>query len=341
LFKYSLSTGAFVPLAAQDAFPIGAAVENFSSALVGVLGPGAGSPSCLYKVSQTGTFQRIVNFSNFNYGVPTGDIALLPTGYILGTTNGDNSIIYSLSSTGIFKVKYFFDNQTQGLQPSSLTYAPDGKLYGTTTGGDVTYGPTIVSFDPDAFVQSSDPDSASEALATLFHFYSPYSAPGAGKGRPPLYAAGGIITGIVSVDTGGYSLFQFTPRTGSMAYTTIPLKNVDSVPTGYLIQSVTGTIVGLITDSSSGQAFSAPGTPPSPEIQGSSLTSCGVGNNFLVYGRYLLGATSVTINGTPAVFSVTSNGVLQVTVPVGASSGPIVITTPNGSVTSAFNFTVQ
>ena len=66
------------------------------------------------------------------------------------------------------------------------------------------------------------------------------------------------------------------------------------------------------------------------------------GTKILLWGRNLLGATSVTFNGTLAtqVTGTTSYSV-YVTVPAGATSGPITIATPNGSYTTTASFTIQ
>jgi hypothetical protein len=57
--------------------------------------------------------------------------------------------------------------------------------------------------------------------------------------------------------------------------------------------------------------------------------------------RLLLDVTSVTFNGLPASgVSVTSGQSAWVNVPTGATTGPVTITTPNGSYTTTQNFTV-
>jgi hypothetical protein len=57
-------------------------------------------------------------------------------------------------------------------------------------------------------------------------------------------------------------------------------------------------------------------------------------------GSYLAGATSVVFNGTAASYSVVSGSELSATVPAGASSGPISVTTPDGTATTTTPFTV-
>jgi hypothetical protein len=62
----------------------------------------------------------------------------------------------------------------------------------------------------------------------------------------------------------------------------------------------------------------------------------------ILWGNYLLGAKSVVFNGTPATsFRATSVRSVQVTVPPGATTGPVTITTAKGSYTTTNSFTVQ
>ena len=62
-----------------------------------------------------------------------------------------------------------------------------------------------------------------------------------------------------------------------------------------------------------------------------------------ILGTNLTGATSVTFNGTAAVFKVVSSSEITTTVPVGASTGFVTVTTPSGTLNSnvAFRVTPQ
>jgi large repetitive protein len=86
---------------------------------------------------------------------------------------------------------------------------------------------------------------------------------------------------------------------------------------------------------------------PKPQITIFSPTSAAVGTQVLLIGNYFIGASpalhgnGVSFNGVPATFMQRSNGYIVAKVPAGATSGPITVTTPNGTVTSTVSFTVQ
>ena len=60
----------------------------------------------------------------------------------------------------------------------------------------------------------------------------------------------------------------------------------------------------------------------------------------VILGTNLTGATSVTFNGVSAVFKVVSSSEITTTVPSGATTGKIQVTTPGGVLTSNVKFRV-
>ncbi len=80
---------------------------------------------------------------------------------------------------------------------------------------------------------------------------------------------------------------------------------------------------------------------PKPFVSLFSPTTGATGQPILLWGRNLLGATSVRFNGVAASpIAVNSTQAVSVAVPAGATSGPITITTPNGTFTTTTSFQV-
>jgi uncharacterized protein (TIGR03437 family) len=65
-----------------------------------------------------------------------------------------------------------------------------------------------------------------------------------------------------------------------------------------------------------------------------------VGAEILILGTDLTGATSITFNGTAATFTVASASEIKTTVPAGATTGTVEVTTLGGTLTSNTSFTV-
>lgn len=81
---------------------------------------------------------------------------------------------------------------------------------------------------------------------------------------------------------------------------------------------------------------------PAPTVSSFSPTDATVGTDIVVTGTNFTGATSVAFNGTNAPgYAVNSSTQITVAVPSGATTGPISVTTPGGTGTSASNFTVD
>ncbi|MGH2518660.1 MAG: IPT/TIG domain-containing protein, partial [Chloroflexota bacterium] len=159
--------------------------------------------------------------------------------------------------------------------------------------------------------------------------------PASGPVGTSVNVSGSGLTGATSVTLNGQTAAFVVASDTSLSLT---------VPSG----ASTGAI-GVTTPSgmaTSATDFTVTVTPPPPPpappaISGFSPTSGPVGTVLTLTGTGFTGATSVRFNGTAATaYTVASATRITATVPAGATSGPISVTTPNGSATSAASFTV-
>jgi hypothetical protein len=66
-----------------------------------------------------------------------------------------------------------------------------------------------------------------------------------------------------------------------------------------------------------------------------------VGRPVEILGQGLKGATAVTVNGVPATsFKIVSNTYMTAVIPAGATTGPVVVTTSTGTLTSNHNLRI-
>ena len=134
------------------------------------------------------------------------------------------------------------------------------------------------------------------------------------------------FTGATSVTIGGTSSASFTVNSDNSISATVGGGSTGAV-------SVT-TPGGTATFTSFGFYFF-----PLPTITNFTPSSGGTGTVISITGGKFTGTTAVTIGGTSAAsFTVNSDTSISATVGSGAT-GPIVVTTPGGTATSATNFT--
>src|SRR6185503_7407875 len=103
--------------------------------------------------------------------------------------------------------------------------------------------------------------------------------------------------------------------------------------------ATTGRITVTNPDGTATSATDFTVTRP-PTIASFTPTSGPVGTAVTITGSNLTGTTGVGFNGVAAVFTVASNTQINATVPATATTGRITVTNPDGTATSATDFTV-
>jgi PKD repeat protein len=155
---------------------------------------------------------------------------------------------------------------------------------------------------------------------------------------------------------------SFDPTSGpvgtSVTITGTDLTGATSVafngtPAGFTVQSASSIIASVPAGATSGPltVTTASGTgtsaspftvtvAPAPTIGSFTPTSGPAGTSVDILGTSFTGASAVTFNGAPASFTVNSDSELHATVPSGATTGQIAVTTASGTATSSSSFTV-
>ena len=142
---------------------------------------------------------------------------------------------------------------------------------------------------------------------------------------------------------GGYycgSTFEIT-LDGTLTQLHSFQKTDGSAPLSALLQATDGNFYGMTStggSSNDGTIFEL-ATGLGPFVR-AVPTSNPVGKAVAILGNNLESATAVSFNGTPATFTASSSQI-NTTVPIGATTGTIVVTTPSGTLSSnvAFNVT--
>ncbi len=150
-------------------------------------------------------------------------------------------------------------------------------------------------------------------------------SPASGPPGTSVAIAGTNLTGTSSVIFNGTAA-TFTVNSATQISATVPA----GATTG-------NVVVGTPAGSSNGLNFTV--TTPAPSIGSLSPTSGTVGASVVIAGSNFTGTTAVSFNGTAATFTVNSATQITATVPAGATTGNVTVTTPGGT-SNAVPFTV-
>jgi uncharacterized repeat protein (TIGR03803 family) len=317
--------------------PIQASDGNFYGTTVF---EGTGNSGTVYKLTPAGTLTVLYNFEPTGGG--SGSAAGMPTqgsdGYLyIPETNGGASYcgsLLKLSTAGVPGDTFLFDCETTGRVPvGRLVQGVDGDLYGTTVHGGIYNCGTGYCEDGVLY-----------EVAPNFDYSVLYDFGGiTGEGTEPM----GVILGsdgkFYGNDTAGGTFNEGTIFSYSLGGTADTLYSWGSqVEPAGLTQHTNGAFYGANNEggtSSLGTVYNLNvGLRPFVAF----VQHIGrIGSTAQILGQGLTGTTSVTFNGVPATsFTVVGDTYMTAVVPTGATTGPVVVTTPTGPLTSNMSFRI-
>jgi len=272
---------------------------------------GANAYGTVFEITPGGTLTTLHSFDDTDGAYPEATLVQATNGNFYGTTEyggtGGFGTVFSITSGGTLTTLHSFDS-TDGDDPyGGLVQATDGTFYGTTDAGGANAGGTIFSL-----------------AVGLGPFVK--TLPTSGKVGAAVTILGTNLTGATSVSFNGTAA-SFTVVSSSEVTTTVP----------------TGATTGKVKVVTPGATLSSNlSFRVTPVILSFSPTSGPVGASVVITGNSLTGATSVAFGGVKATsFTVNSYTQITATVPTGAKTGKIGVTTPGGSATSTGTFTVN
>jgi uncharacterized repeat protein (TIGR03803 family) len=353
----------------DGAFPEAGLVQASDGNLYGVAQEGGEGYGTAFKISMGGDFTLLHVFCSVDNGNgcvdgagPLGALMQGSDGLLYGTTEiggincgtgGNCGTFYSMSSTGTVTTLYNFcalQNCEDGDMPDgAVIQGPDGNFYGTTPAGGTHCVSGVGGGCGTVFKITP-----TGTLTTVYDFCElKHCVDGTGPDGTLILASDGNFYGAFTGGAVGEfdctpdfpepcgSLFRLTPE----GKDTILYRfdgNDGAFPTSGFYQATDGTLYGTTYGGGSGlkgTVFTVSANLPAFVATAPTVGKTGVTVSIL--GNGLTGTSSVTFNGTAATFTVVSDTEISTTVPSGATTGKIAVTTPSGTLKSNVAFQVR
>ena len=244
--------------------------------------------------------------------------------------------------------------------PTLTSISPTSGLVGSTVtlNGTNLSGATSVSFN--GTTQTTISSNTATSLTVVI-------PAGSTSGNVTVTTPGGTSNGVAFMVLVAPTLTSISPTSGLVGSTvtlngtnltgasviTFAGTSNNTVTSGFAVNAAGTQITGIVVPSGAAtgnvRATTLGGTSNgvtltvlvTPTITSFTPTSSPVGTSVVIKGTNFTGATAVVFNGTAAGgYVVNSATQITVSVPGGATTGPITVTTPDGTATSATSFTV-
>jgi uncharacterized repeat protein (TIGR03803 family) len=339
------SYGALIQ-AADDNF-YGTTSEGGTGVCRNVLGAGCGT---VFKMTSAGTLTTLYDFNSTDGAHPSGGLIQAIDGNFYGTTQqgGDASCnaplgcgtVFELTPQGALTTLHTFESVDGAYPIGTLIQASDGNLYGTTDGGGNSNPMCGVSCGTAFRITPAG------TLTTIYTFCSQTNCTDGSNPPGLIQATDGNFYGTTAGGgaDGVGTIFQLTV---DAALTTLHSFDYTdgAYPYARPVQATNGTFYGTTSYGRKDTCPQGCGTTFSLSMGlGPFVTfvrAAGkVGQTGGILGQGFTGTTSVSLNGLPANFTVVSDTFIKATVPAGATTGYVTVTTPSGVLTSNVPFHV-
>lgn len=306
---------------------------------------GPNSTGAIYKITPSKSFTALYDCDLVHCSYPSGPLLEATDGDLYGGSiyggNDDLGTIFKITPAGKLTTLYSFDD-THGNSPiGPMAQATDGNFYGTTWIGG-RYGSGVVfKITPGGHLTvlhsmnlTTDGGYPTSGLvqATDGNLYGANISGGTTSTACP-YGCGTLFKITTS---GAFSVIHnFADTDGNAPYTT-------------LMQHTNGLLYGTAQLGGAGSFCPANGCGvvyrinigAAPFVTFVGQPAGKVGETVEILGQGLAGTTAVSFNGTAAKFRVPSDTYLTASVPSGATTGILTVTTPAGVLSSNKSFRV-
>lgn len=309
----------------------------------------------VFKVTPTGTFTTLHIFKGNGTGdgtSPMGPLTIGSDGNFYGTTQEGGATqynagtVFKITAKGKLTLVHSFDDSVGYYPAAGVTQGADGKLYGTTASGG-TYGDgTLFQLTTSGkidylhnfnyAVDDVDGPINPLTLGNDGNLYGPANCYPWGCGAESLYkiTTKGVYTDLYNGFTDPNGACPDQSLTGCNLSSPMAL-DPNGVFYGTTMQG--GNYQGQPIGHGVFYSFSA-GLKPYVILQFPQGT---IGQSIGIFGVGLTGTTAVSFNGASAQFTVVSSTYLTATIPTGATTGYVAVTTPSGTLKSAVKLKVK
>lgn len=354
---------------ADGANPYGGVVQGTDGNFYGTTEYGGDGYGVVFKITPSGTLTTLYSFqfNDPNGGLPHGELVQGANGDFYGTTYSygvnEAGTVYKITASGTLTLVYTFCSQTNctdgDLPFNGLIQGTDGNFYGTTEGGgdnggygtvfEITPSGTLTSLH--SFNGTTDGSYPEGALVqdTNGTFYGTTVNGGTGRTGTVFSLSTGLGNFVSLAETSGKEgakigiLGQAFSNSSVVKFDGVSASTIAHSGTTFITATVpAGALTGKVTVTTGSTTLTSNTTfRVTPTIASFSPPSGLVGTLVTINGTGLTQATKVTFNGKSASFTVVSDIEITATVPTGATTGKIVVTTKGGTATSATTFTVN